>query len=68
MKEIKLYECEHCHTKYASRSDAEKCESCHTKPKKIIGARYVSYGQNQFGVPVSITVIFENGSQAIYKR
>ena len=68
MKEVKLYECQHCHTRYASRLDAEKCESNHKKPKKITNRRYLSYSQCQTGYPVTITVMFEDGSTGVYKR
>lgn len=68
MKELKLYECEHCHTKYNTKVEAERCESNHKMPKKLKAGRYLSKGQCATGYPVTITVMFDDNREVTYKR
>lgn len=35
MKEITLYVCEICGTRYANKKEVENCEASHIKPKKL---------------------------------
>lgn len=68
MKEKKLYECEFCNTRYEDRSEAIKCESNHKNIEEILKPRYASIKSEGTGRPVSIEVVFTDGSKAIYKR
>ena len=68
MKEVRHYVCEICHTEYNNKIDYEKCEKNHKKIKKVIGAKYLSRGQNLKGYPHKITVELEDGSVVDFSR
>lgn len=68
MKEVKHYICEICGTEYNDRRKCQECEKTHCKVAKIVSARYIRYGDNKKGYPVSITVEMENGEKVEYKR
>ena len=68
MKELKLYQCEICGTKYVSKIFAEDCEKSHKIPKEISGCRYLSQKQNQSGYPQKISVVFDDGKTIDYHR
>lgn len=68
MKEVKLYECGICHTRYNEKIKCTKCESSHVLPKKIIDKRYLSISENKKGYPQTITVEMSNGDKVIYHR
>lgn len=53
MKEIKLYQCEICGTKYAEKLKAKECEKYHAKDLIISDCKY--HGMNVCGsFPVKI--------------
>lgn len=68
MPPITLYVCELCGTQYKNQADAEKCERQHKKPVRIAKCKHLSYTQCGTGIPVNVTVEFEDGSQLVYKR
>lgn len=68
MKAINLYQCEICGTQYKNRMDARDCEKSHKRVDKVISARYVSQKIDRSGMPISIVVTFEDGSQSSYRR
>ena len=71
MKELKLYVCEHCHTQYADKKEAERCEKSHKWPLAVKTCRFRSRKEDNTGLPVSVTLTFENGKEtveAVYKR
>ena len=68
MKELNLYQCEICGTKYGNKSMCINCEKSHVKDLVIVGSRYLSIGQDNSGMPVSITVKGKDGKNYIYKR
>ena len=68
MKQKILYTCEYCNVDYANKIDAEKCESNHKTNFKIASKRYLPYKSDKSGLPISITIEFENGNREIYKR
>ena len=68
MKRIDLYACEKCGTQYKDAASALMCEKNHKSPVSISGARYISYGSDKTGYPVTITIKFDNGEGCIYKR
>ena len=68
MKEVKLYQCEICGTKYGEKQKAKDCEMCHKIPKEISECRYLSKKQNEEGHPKRITVKFTDGTEADYHR
>lgn len=68
MKEKKLYECEFCKTSFADKAKAMKCESNHKKIAKVQNPRYVNVDCEGTGKPITIEVVFTDGSKAIYKR
>lgn len=68
MKETKLYTCEICNTSYANKAECKRCEKSHINIKSVKSARYLAYKNNKSGLPISITVEFENGNFGTYKR
>lgn len=64
MKSKVLYTCEYCHSDYASEKSARECEDCHRKGLKIMSVRYERKG----AMPISITVLDNDGFRATYKR
>ncbi len=68
MKELKLYQCEICGTQYAEKKKCQDCEKSHVKPKSISGTKYNAMNVGGDGLPVKITVTFENGKTAQYRR
>ena len=64
MKKLELYQCEICGTQYKDKKACEDCEKHHVKYISVIGAKYIV----QSGLPVKVTVKFENGETADYKR
>ena len=69
MKKLELYQCEICGTQYANKKDCKDCEDSHIRTKCISGTKYnaKNIGSND-GLPVKITVTFENGVCADYRR
>lgn len=69
MKKLELYQCEVCGTQYAEIMKCKDCEKSHVKPKCISGMKYnpMNVGSND-GLPIKITVTFENGKTATYRR
>ena len=69
MKKLELYQCEICGTQYKNKAECQFCEKSHIIPKYIIGAKYnaKNVGSSD-GLPVKITVTFENGHTADYRR
>lgn len=68
MKEKILYTCEHCHTDYKNKKDAERCEANHSKKLKIVDQRSLPYSQDESGFPIRIEVEDEQGNRVVYKR
>ena len=68
MKEIKLYECGICNTRYSSAEMAEKCEKSHKIPKKVIGVKWHPITVVADGTPEKISIEFQDGSKKIYKK
>lgn len=64
MKEVKLYECEICGTRFASESIAKDCESAH---KKIIVINKRQYRSKE-PYPDKVTIQFSDGKYVDYKR
>ena len=64
MKELKLYECEVCHTRYADRQKAMDCEKSHVGEPKIIESCYSTQNPKY---PCKLVVEFKDGKRIIYK-
>ncbi len=63
-----VYRCEICNTVYNNRDICLKCELNHLIPTEIKSCRYSPITVNEKGYPNSITIKFNDGSEAIYKR
>lgn len=69
MKKLELYQCEVCGARYSDKKACEACEESHVKTARITGARYTpNKAGNSDGLPVKVTVLFENGKCADYRR
>ena len=68
MKEKILYTCEHCHTDYKNKKEAEECEDNHKKGLRIVNQRFLPYTQDRSGFPIRIEVVDEKGNRVVYKR
>lgn len=68
MKEVKHYICELCNTEYSDKNKAQECEKNHKKYTEIVGAKYLSKGQDLKGYPVKIDVKFSDGEIITYHR
>ena len=69
MKKVELYQCEVCGTQYKHKGECEECEKKHVRYTRITGAKYnaQNVGSND-GLPVKVTIQFENGKSADYRR
>ena len=63
MKELKMYECEVCHTRYTERLKAENCEKSHVGEPKIVESCY--FVQNN-KYPCKLIVEFKDGKRITY--
>lgn len=68
MKEVKHYICEVCGTEYSDKNRANECEKNHKKYIEIVGARYLSKGQDVKGYPDKLDVKFSSGEVVTYHR
>lgn len=68
MKELKLYQCEFCGTKYNSKDKAMKCEKLHHKATGFIDSRYHAAECDNDGYPDLLEVKFDNGEVRRYRR
>lgn len=68
MKELKLYQCELCRTKYTDRNQAEKCEKYHTKDIEIIKCEYRGMNECNDTFPEKIRVRSKDGAEVMYRR
>ena len=68
MKELNLYQCEICGTPYSSKVTCRACEASHIKIKGICEAKYNAVNMGGDGLPIKITIEFENGKKARYRR
>lgn len=64
MKEIKLYQCEYCHTQYSDKDNCRKCEESHRARAEIKKMKFVA--KQEF--PVTVDIEFPNGAIITYKR
>lgn len=68
MKEVKHFVCDFCQTEYADKASAKRCEENHKQPCSIGKCRYIRYANNEKGYPISVEILFSDGSTAVYKR
>ena len=68
MREVKHYICEICGTEYKDIKKCERCERSHRVPKAITKMRYLPITQDDKGYPVTVDIVFEDGTTRIYKR
>jgi len=68
MKELKLYQCELCGTKYTDRNEAKKCEKYHVKDLKIVKCDYLGRNEGAGAFPVKICVRSKDGTEVMYIR
>ena len=64
MKELKLYECEVCHTRYADKQRAKNCEKSHVGEPTIIESRYSAQSHKY---PCKLVVEFKDGKRITYR-
>ena len=67
MKEIKLFQCEICHTQYSSQEACSECECFHNTRLKIKEKRYLGYKKNSDRFPIEIVVADASGQTAKYR-
>lgn len=60
MKELKLYQCEICGTKYTNKEEAQECEQGHKKNLRITTREYSE--NDEYGFPEFIVVACEEPS------
>jgi len=68
MKEVRLYECGICKSRFTDMKKAEECETNHKVPKKVTGVKWHPITVMKDGRPEKVEVIFHDGSKAIYHR
>lgn len=67
MKELKLYQCDHCGTRYNSKHECEKCESNYIHTVKIVECKYHA-NKSAKEYPDYIIVEMEDGKKVKYKH
>lgn len=68
MRKIESYICEVCGSEYSEKNKAIKCETNHNPPIKIVGMRYIGFGNDNKGYPIVIKVKMKDGEIVTYKR
>ena len=68
MKEIKLYQCDVCGTKYAEKLKAKECEKYHAKDLEITTRDYRGMNEGTGNFPVKIWVRSKDGTEIMYRR
>lgn len=68
MKELKIYQCEICGTRYPSEEKAKECEENHVTNLKIIDCLHLKKVSCEDGFPAEITVESEDGREHTYRR
>lgn len=68
MKELKLYQCEICGTKYAEKLKAKECEKYHAKDLEITTRDYRGMNEGSGKFPVKIWVRSKDGTEVMYRR
>lgn len=68
MKEIKLYQCEICGTKYTEKLKARECEKYHAKDLEITNRDYRGMNESAGKFPVKIWVRSKDGVEVMYRR
>nr|DAE93167.1 MAG TPA: C2H2 type zinc-finger protein [Caudoviricetes sp.] len=68
MKEIKLYQCDVCGTKYAEKLKAKECEKYHAKDLEITTRDYRGMNEGTGKFPVKIWVRSKDGTEIMYRR
>ena len=68
MKELKLYQCEICGTRYADKNEAKKCEKYHVKDFEVVKPDYrgMNVGAGKF--PVKIWLRSKDGVEVMYRQ
>lgn len=56
MKEIKLYQCGICHTRYSVKTACENCEKNHKTELKIVDGIFRALKDDMSGYPIRIHV------------
>lgn len=68
MKELTYYQCEVCGTQFNDKEKAKECERSHRKIIRTISAKYRPYTSSKDGIPDSVILRFDDGSETRYKR
>ena len=68
MKELKLYQCEICGTRYPSEEKAKECEENHVTNLKIINCIHWKKVSCEDGFPAEIIVESEDGRVETYRK
>ena len=67
MKELKLYQCELCGTKYADKNEAKKCEEFHVKDLEVSDCKYHGMNVCADKFPVKIWIKSKSGVKRMYR-
>ena len=68
VKTLSLYQCEFCGTQFNQAFLCKNCEERHRKPIGVEAMKYVAYGDDKTGMPVTVKVTMHDGTSATYKR
>ena len=73
MKKIEVYQCELCGAQYKSEEECKECENYHIKPVSVVCAKWLPKGflkddPKADGLPLKVSVTFEDGTTLDYKR
>ena len=68
MKQISIFECEYCHTRFNDKEVAEMCENGHKKPVKVKLAKYTPITSDRLGYPMIVKLEMSDGQIIEYKR
>lgn len=68
MKELKIYQCEHCRTQYQDKEQCVECECFHDTELEIEAKHYQNIKCSQNPFPIRIVIVNKNGRVASYRR
>ena len=67
MKEIKLYQCDICGTRYTNEKIAKECENNHVTKLEIVDCIHWKKASREDGFPGEITVESADGRERNYR-
>lgn len=68
MKKVEKYRCDYCNTEYKIKADCTECEANHKHSIEITAEKFLPFGMDKSGYPLTVSVKMSDGRTITYKR